>query len=266
MKDSHVHSIISHDGISSISQYITKASQIGVDEITFTEHYDNYSSIITKLKSLDISEYNQKFIEEKDKTDFCINFGLEVGLQPDIVSDIEHLLNQYNFDFIIGSSHITGKKDISMDKSFFEDLNRNEAYIKYFKEVLENIKLYNNFDVYGHLDYIVRYGGYIDNKIIYNDFKDLLDEILLSLIKKEKGIEINTSGFRYNIGSFHPNKEIIKRFIELGGSIITIGSDAHKIDDLARDFKIVYEALEELKVKKIAYYRNRKPYFIKMKH
>lgn len=265
MKDCHVHTNISHDGISKIEEYIKIAKEKHVDEITFTEHWDDYAGVSSKLKTLDVSKYREEYLKYKNDTILKTNFGIEVGLQPDIVEKVENMINEYPFDFVIGSSHITCKKDMAMDKSFFEGLTRREAYLKYFREVLENIKLYNEFDIYGHIDYVVRYGGYSEKKIEYKEFNEILDEILISLIKKDKGIEINTSGIRYKLGSPHPNIDILKRYKELGGKIITIGSDAHKADDLAKDFDLAIDILENVGFKEIAVYHCRKPDFIKIK-
>ncbi len=265
MKDCHVHTNISHDGISKIEEYIKIAKEKDVDEITFTEHWDDYTGVVSKLKTLDVSKYSEEYLKYKNDTILKTNFGIEVGLQPDIVSKVENMINKYPFDFVIGSSHITCKKDMAMDKSFFEGLTRRESYLKYFREVLENIKLYNEFDVYGHIDYVVRYGGYSEKKIEYKEFNEILDEILISLIKKDKGIEINTSGIRYKLGSTHPNIDILKRYKELGGKIITMGSDAHKADDLAKDFNLALDILENVGFKEIAVYHCRKPDFIKIK-
>lgn len=264
MKDCHVHTNISHDGISEIKEYIASGKEKNVDEITFTEHWDDYTGLDTKLKTLDVSAYREKYLKYKDDSVLKINFGIEVGLQPDIVDKVETMIKQYPFDFVIGSSHITCKKDMAMDKSFFNGLTRKEAYLKYFKEVLENIKLYNEFDVYGHIDYVVRYGGYAENKIEYNEFNEILDEILTLLIKKDKGIEINTSGIRYKLCNPHPNIDILKRYKELGGKIITMGSDAHKVDNLAEDFSLAFDILEDVGFKEIAVYHNRKPDFVQI--
>ena len=265
MKDCHVHTNISHDGISNFKDYIRVGKEKGVDEITFTEHWDDYTGLNTNLKTLDISQYQKKYFESKDDDILKTNFGIEIGLQPDIKEKVQKIVNDYSFDFIIGSSHITCKKDMAMDKSFFEGLSRKEAYLKYFKEVLENIKLYNEFDIYGHIDYVVRYGGYAENKIDYIEFKEILDEILIALIKKDKGLEINTSGIRYGLKSPHPNIDILRRYKELGGKIITMGSDAHKIDDLAKGFDVAFDILENVGFEDIAIYHNRIPDFYKIK-
>ena len=266
MKDCHVHTKISHDGMSTIDEYINAAKEKKVDEITFTEHYDIYDGLKTNLKTLDVEYYKKEYLKHKDEAKLKTNFGIEIGLQPDISEQIKDMLEKYKFDFIIGSSHITCKKDMAMDKSFFDGLTRKKAYLKYFKEVLENIKLYTNeFDVYGHLDYVVRYGGYNIKKIEYEEFKEILDEILINLIKKEKGIEVNTSGIRYGLGMPHPNIEILKRYKELGGKIITLGSDAHNIKDLASHFDVAYDLIEYAGFAEIAVFHERKPSFIKIK-
>ena len=261
-KDSHVHTKISHDGISKMEEYLQKAPKKGVDEITFTEHYDIYDGIESSLTTLDVEEYFLYYQSLKQKIKCKSNFGIEIGLQPDVVDKVKEMVSKYPFDFIIGSSHITCKKDMSMDKSFFEGLTRKEAYMRYFNEVLTNIQLYDEFDAYGHLDYVVRYGGYRSKVIEYKEFREILDAILLELVKKDKGIEINTSGIRYGLSNPHPNIDIIKRYKQLGGKIVTIGSDAHKVEDLAKDFNLVYDILDSLKIKEFTVFHDRKPNFI----
>ena len=99
----------------------------------------------------------------------------------------------------------------------------------------------------------------------YNDYRDILDEILNELIRKDKGIEINSSGIGYGLGSPHPNIEILSRYKELGGKIITMGSDAHKSKELVRDFNILFDILEQVGFNEITVFHQRVPNFIKIK-
>lgn len=263
-KDSHVHTIISHDGKSSIPEYIAEPKKKDIDEITFTEHYDIYDGVETKLTTLDVEEYRRKYLALTKNSAVKTKFGIEIGLRPEAEQKIKAMTSAHNFDFIIGSSHITCGKDISMDSSFFDGLTPYQARMKYFNEVLENINIFDDFDVYGHLDYVVRYGGYkcdYAKHIRYAEYSDILDEILKSLIKKDKGIEINSSGIRNQLGAPHPNLDIVQRFIDLGGKIITMGSDAHVAEDLGKHFHIVRELLKRRGVVRIAVYNNRTPYF-----
>ncbi len=263
-KDSHVHTTISHDGKSSISDYLEVASSKCVDEITFTEHYDVYTGVDSKLKTIDVGEYQKKYLDAIKGVSLRTNFGIEIGLRPECADVIKKMTSSYEFDFIIGSNHITKGKDMSMDKSFFEGLTMQEAYSLYFEDVLNNIYTYDDFDVYGHLDYVVCYGGYGCAQIEYVEYKKYLDEILGVLAKRGKGIEINTSGYRYGLGYPHPNMGIVERFIELGGKIITIGSDAHTVDHLASGFENAYCLMKKVGIKNFAVFHGRNPKFIEV--
>ncbi len=91
----------------------------------------------------------------------------------------------------------------------------------------ENIRIIRDFDVLGHMDYIVRYGRHQAKEYNWKNCSDLIDEILRWLIEHGKGIEMNMAGFKYGLGFCHPYPEIIRRYRELGGEIITVDSDAH---------------------------------------
>ena len=91
MKDCHVHTNISHDGKSSIEDYIINSNEMGIDEITFTEHYDIYTGLDTKLKTLNLDKYLGKYLQYRNDSRLKTNFGIEIGLQPDIVYKIKDM-------------------------------------------------------------------------------------------------------------------------------------------------------------------------------
>ena len=156
--DSHIHTNISHDGISSMKEYIKKAHENNIKEITFTEHFDDYKGVNKALKTLDVNYYKNVYLENKTDKLVKTNWGIEIGLRPESYELISSMVKDNDFDFIIGSSHITCSKDMAYDKTFFENLSPHQAIMNYLNEVLQNIKMYNNeFDVYGHLDYVIRY-------------------------------------------------------------------------------------------------------------
>ncbi len=88
--------------------------------------------------------------------------------------------------------------------------------------------------------------------------KEVIDKILKKLIEKKIGIEINTSALRYGLRDFHPCRKILKRYRELGGEIITIGSDAHRALDIMRDFDKAKDVLRELGFEKYCVFTKRK--------
>ncbi|MBR5743029.1 MAG: PHP domain-containing protein, partial [Clostridia bacterium] len=115
MKDSHVHTVLSHDGRSTMRDYLRAASETGVDEITFTEHYDIYDGVKTSLRTLDVAAYRKAFGALPAEKEVRTNCGIEIGLRPECREKIRTVTEKNAFDFIIGSSHITGGRDLSFD-------------------------------------------------------------------------------------------------------------------------------------------------------
>ena len=103
---------------------------------------------------------------------------------------------------------------------------------------------------------------YDDNSLKYEEYSDLIDACLKSLIEKGKGIEVNTSGFRYGINGTYPSLTILKRYKELGGEIITAGSDSHKPEDTADHIDYAYSLIKEAGFKYVSVFRKQKPEFV----
>jgi histidinol-phosphatase (PHP family) len=121
------------------------------------------------------------------------------------------------------------------------------------------------FDIVGHIGYIRRYAPDEDRTLKYSDYSDVLDSILKKVIENGKGIEVNTSGYYYkNLGSPIPDFDIIKRYKELGGQILTIGSDSHEAQFIGHSFKKVLEGLKLIGFNYVTYFEERKPIFVKL--
>ncbi len=261
--DYHMHTNYSSDSDAPMEEMIKSAINMGCNEIAVTDHVD----FDPRYDFTDYNEYMPVIFDlaEKYKDRLKIVFGVEIGLESLWADKINKITEDFPFDFIIGSSHAVCTKDIYFDqKEFFGGKTKEEAYGIYFDEMLKNIKVCKDFCVYGHLDFISRYGMYRDNSLSYKDFADKIDAVLLALIERGKGIEINTSGFRYGINTAYPSIDILKRYKELGGEIITIGSDAHFTKHVADHSKFAYDLLQEAGFNHITVFRERKPQFIKL--
>lgn len=259
--DSHVHSNFSGDSNEDINNVINRALELNMDEITITDHLDLDFPDEPNIFLLDIKEYIKKLKELKKKYEgkLKIKIGIELGLQPHLKDVYDDIFECEDIDFIIGSSHTVNHKDVS-NKKYFEGLTKDEAHRVYFEDVLKNIDIFPKISVYGHLDFINRYGRevYEDYKILdLEKHKDLIDKILRKLVEKNIGIEINTSGVRYGLSNFHPCKEILKKYRELGGKIITIGSDSHKTINIMQDFDRAKQELKKLGFEKFSTFDKR---------
>ncbi len=263
--DYHMHSNFSDDSDAKMEDMIKSAIAKGLNHIAITDHVDFMYPDPEYPFLIDYDEYKKAVLELKDKYESQIDiaFGVEMGFQPCAEKLIKDFLNEKDFDFVIGSTHCVAGLEMYGD-SFYKGKTKKAAFREYFEDVLNSVKTYPVFNVYGHLDYVNRYGGYADNSLNYFDYKDIIDEILRELIARGKGLDLNTSGYRYKIGYAHPQKEILKSYKAMGGEIITTGSDAHKSEDVAADFDKAYALLEELGFKYVSIFKNQKVEFIKI--
>lgn len=233
--DTHIHTNFSPDADenATFEAYISQAKKIGLSKIIFTDHVDFDAAHPLFKTPIDYDIYMEKYQEVLQKTkNIELGLGVEIGYQPHVVSEMKSFLKKYPFEHVILSIHYIDKKDL-YTKEFFEGKSKKEAYTIYFDTLLKAVTEMDEFTVVGHLDYISRYSGMGDYE--YDDYKNIIDQILQVIIQKNKGIEINTSGFKHE-GRQYPKKEVINRFIELGGTKITIGSDSHRISELATRF------------------------------
>lgn len=264
--DFHLHSSFSGDSNTPMEDMILKGIDLGLSTMCFTEHLDMdyvYSNndkegmfeLSTDSYLYELAKYREKYAGQ-----IRLLFGVELGVQPHLKKELAVYAKSYDFDFIIASSHICNRKD-PYYPSFFEGRSDVEAYREYFSSILDNLKAFDNFDVYGHLDYVVRYGKTKDANYHYEDYSDILDKILETLIEKEKGIEINTGAISYGLKELNPCTDILKRYQSLGGEIITAGSDAHKPEDIARGFEKAADILKSCGFRYYTTFEKRSPEF-----
>jgi len=267
--DFHVHTEFSNDCSAKVEKQIESAINLGLEYICFTDHCDmDYPSPERESEyMIDTKSYIKKInsLREKYAGKIKVLCGVEIGLMAYLGERVNNYVKNYDFNFIIGSSHAVNGKNIGgIFNDFFKDKSEKEAYREYFESILENVKTFNNYSVYGHLDYVVRYGAHKNKYFDFNDYKDVFEEILKIIIKNGKGIEINTSGLRRDLGYPHPHKDILKMYKDLGGEIITAGSDAHLPEHIAYKFDEAKEYLEDAGFKYYTVFENQQPKFLKL--
>lgn len=269
VSDYHLHTSFSGDSKAPMESMIEKGIELGLKHMCFTEHMDlDYVyapgdaeamfEVNTDSYLFDVIRYKEKYADKIN-----LNFGIELGIQPHISRELAKYAKSYDFDFIIASSHLCNRKD-PYYPSFYEGRDEEEAYREYFLSILDNLKSFSNFDVYGHLDYVVRYGPNKDANYSYDKYKDVLDKILSWLVDHEKGLEINTGGISYGLKELNPCTDILRRYKELGGEIITVGSDAHAPERIAQGFERAAEILTSCGFKYYTIFAKRTPEYVKI--
>lgn len=262
--DVHMHCGFSNDSETRPEDMVESAIAKGLSVICFTDHYDKDNLDWGDEAIFDVESYFQKMIalqeEYRDRID--IRIGAEIGMQPYLAEYYQNFMAQHPFDFVIGSVHSVLEHDVALE--FFQKHSDPEGYKIYFEEMLQDVQKIKSYDVLGHLDYIVRYSNQGSKGFDLNDYMDIIEEILKQVIVHGKGIEMNMSGLKYGLGAPHPQPEIIKRYRELGGEIITVGADGHIPEHIAYDYHLADDILKSCGFKYYTEFKGRKPVFVKI--
>lgn len=270
--DMHMHTWFSTDSEACPRDMADEAVRKGLKTICFTDHFDKDDLEWGEEGIFDVDAYfvEMQKLQEEYAGKLNIRIGIELGLRTYLKDYYEELTKKYPFDFVIGSVHnVPYKKDAEGNilytdpaaEKLFTDRTDKEAYRLMMETTLENVRTSDCFQALGHLDYVVRYGKSREKEYSYTDYADIIDEILKLLIEKEKGLEVNSAGLKYGLPFAHPHPDVLKRYRELGGEIITIGADAHKPEHIAYDFAKVEEILKSCGFKYYTEFFEQKPVF-----
>lgn len=278
MIDYHIHTCHSIDAEGSIEEYCRQALKCGLKEICITNHCeldpqrnDNFIKFANKKLPLTrdglVQLQNQILQVRKHYTHLglTIKFGLEVGYYEGIEHRLQEVVKNIDFDFWLGSIHCLNHICIDSHKEctiYFSKYSVSELLENYFyaTQALVNSQL---FDSVGHLDVYKKYGLQYYGENINNVPEDLLRKSLELMREKEIALEINTAGLR-RIGEFYPAPNIMKLARELGLKMITIGSDAHKVEDLGKGIKEVLAYVKSFGFDAVYGFEKRKPVKIKI--
>lgn len=283
--DYHLHSEFSDDSKELMESQIEKAIELGLDEMCFTDHVDygikrdwddprgiewrqgdgisSGDAECEPLANVDYPRYFAKLALMRAAYGDAIKIrsGLEFGIQSITVDDYERLFAKYQdeLDFVLFSMHQVDNKEF-WTQDFQRGRSQKEYNEVYYEEILKTMKAFKHYSVLAHLDLLVRYdkaGRYPFDKV-----RDLVAEILKRAIADGKGIEVNTSSWHYGLSDTQPSRDILHLYKDLGGRIITVGSDAHQTSYLADHIKDAYAILrDEIGFKEIATFEHMQPVF-----
>ncbi|MFA9376550.1 MAG: histidinol-phosphatase [Lachnotalea sp.] len=256
--DYHMHSI-SPDARIPMKEMCEGAYQKGMKEIVMTDHYEFYENKMNGPHFND--EYLQEYFKqlksckEEYEGKLIIKAGMEFGQIYLAKEEYQKMIQKYKYDYIIGSVHKV--HDIDISRMEYTSGNLEKIADAYYNSVLELVET-GDFDCLGHLDLFKRHAvkhGFSDK---IEQFEPIIKEILSVLINRGKGIELNTSSIRQGVGEPLPGEVVLKWYKELGGRIVTVGSDAHKPEDIGADFDEAKKILEQVGIQGVAIFTKRK--------
>ena len=229
LQDYHIHTYFSPDCEMEPEVAVKLAIERGMTDICFTDHMDLGHATEEFNRVPDFEEMKRNVQELQAKyPQIQIGHGLELGYMGESVEECVEAMSGHLFDYVLLSVHCVDGIDCYYPEAT-QGRDKQTMYRRYLETVLESVKekrLLKYYDCVGHIGYISKCHHYEENSLTYEMFSELIDEILTTIIRNGKGIEINTSGID-KVGHVLPHPSIVQRYIELGGTIITMGSDAH---------------------------------------
>lgn len=272
LTDYHVHTEFSDDSVYPMEDVVRDAISLHLDEICITDHvdygvkddWDSGREILYRqgepLANVDYPRYIKEIerMQHLYGEKIAVKLGMEFGIQTHTIPQFEALFCRYPFDFIILSIHQVEDKEF-WTQDFQRGRTQQEYNELYYEEMLQVVQTYKNYSVLGHMDLIKRY----DKAGIYpfDKVRPLIAEILRIVIADGKGIEINTSSHRYGLADSMPSKQLLRLYRDLGGRIVTIGSDSHKPEHLGAYIQEAKDQLKEMGFSYFCTYEKMKPVF-----
>ncbi len=278
LADYHMHCAYSNDSETPMEEQIRRALALGLDEICFTDHVDYgvkkdwdepgempshdgylFNNVDYPAYFAEIEEMRQRYAGK-----ITIRAGLEFGIQAHTVDRFQNLFDRYRdrLDFILLSMHQVDDQEF-WNQDFQRGKTQEEYNMRYYEEILKVVQVYHDYAVLAHLDLLSRYdlaGVYPFEKV-----KEIIAEILRIAIRDGKGIELNTSSWHYGLTDTQPSRQILKLYKDLGGEILTIGSDAHTPKYLADHLQEARRILkEEIGFTHFCTYEKMQPVFHKL--
>lgn len=255
--DYHVHTDYSDDSWYLMEDVVKDAIEMGMTEICFTDHVDygvkddwqeGEEYLVGKNTLIRNVPYERYFkelreLQEKYQGKIAIKAGLEFGMQVHTIPQFQALYDAYTYDFILLSIHQVDDKEF-WTGDYQKGLSHEQSYEGYYSEMYKLVTHYKDYSVLAHMDLMRRY---LDKEVdMFPSTKEWIEQILKVVIADGKGIEVNTSSVRYGVKGLTPSIEILKLYHELGGTIITVGSDSHKPEHLGFNIKESLQILKEI--------------------
>ncbi|MHB1314046.1 MAG: histidinol-phosphatase HisJ family protein [Christensenellales bacterium] len=266
MWDYHLHSSCSFDSKESMMALAARCHELGILDICFTEHVDYGYPFRGDYELLDRADYARQIaLVRASFPDMKIRMGIEAGMMQDSLKVTEDFIKDMPLDYVIGSVHEYREDGVTIDPYFtvFEPGSCRDVYLRYLQEMDSCLREADFYQVMGHVNYLSKIAQFHHVPMRYADAPALIDSILSTLVKKGKGMELNTSCSRYET-SMETIFSIIRRFKELGGEIITLGSDSHRVSSLGFLWQKAVDTLQAAGFQYVATFEKKEPVFHKL--
>lgn len=248
MIDYHIHLENGPYTLEWLRQFWEVGRRRGLAEIGITEHCHKFKEFYPMFASLAQTNNNYAYMQEWIAVDFQrslddyvnlivraqqsglpVRLGLELDYLPNTEHIVDEIIDQYPFDYILGSVHIINGWGFDYHVDVWNGKDINKAYRQYYQTLLAAVKS-SRFDIVAHFDVIKVFGHRCSVAV-----DDLIAEVLREVAKHNLCLEISSAGLRKPVNEIYPQERIIKQAVALQIPI-TFASDAHYPNDVGANW------------------------------
>lgn len=264
--DYHCHTNFSADSVATMTEQCESAINKGVTQIAFTEHEDyNPDDVTSFFFKHDAYLEELARCRERYAGRLTIRAAIEVS-EPHVYPQLAGpVLANYHWDFVLGSLHwIKPGINAYLEEFMTYAGDWRQSFRNYFTEMI-TLAREGDFDILSHIDYPSRYNQHIHGgDYDITEYEEIIREVLRNIIARGKGIEINTSPWRKGLADPNPPAAVVSWYREMGGEILTLGSDSHAPKDVGADIDRAMAIAKDAGFTHIAVFEQRKPAFVEL--
>jgi histidinol-phosphatase (PHP family) len=260
LMDYHLHSAFSGDGHSSVEEVCAAARKNGLTHIAITDHHDIGHE---KYGMKDLGKYVEDVLRCRALfPELDVACGMEMDYRKETWAEMRRIPERIGLDFALLSLHYANGIDPYMPE-FFDGIGQRGGYELYLKLMVEMIEDTEGPWVLGHITYVSKFARFPEPTLRYGEYREALDNVLRLAVQKGYGLEVNASGLKNNAGLL-PGADVLRRFRELGGSTVTVGSDSHSAELAGQGVREALDAVSAAGFDQVAAFRALKPVYMNL--
>ncbi len=251
-----MHSTFSCDCDAPMAAMCRSAIAKGIAEIGFSEHYDLHpGDLCPNWFKPDVWWTEIERCRREFAGQLTIRAGIEIGEPHIFQAEAQAMLARYPFDYALGSLHWVAQNSI-FDVNYFNAYGIEETFGGFFVE-LERMTRIGGFDILSHFDVPIRTAHAVYGAYNVQPFAEPIRAVLRNCIEHGIALDLNTAALRRTANVLTPGLEILRWYVELGGERVTLGSDAHRPENVGQQLDVALAIARQAGLRYLTYFEGR---------
>ena len=242
-----------------VARYRTVARERGIAELGVSEHVHRFEQALAvwqhpfwRANAVDDLDAYCGFVRER--TD--LRLGIEADFVPGGEDRMANLLDERDFDYVLGSVHFLRDRAIDMDDDhsvWDRGHSPEEIWRRYFQTLAEAARS-GLFDILAHPDLVKVWGP--ERPRPEGDLRRYYEPAVEAIAESDVAVEVSTAGLRKPVRELYPAEAFLEMCVDAGAPV-ALSSDAHRPEDVGADYERALELLERVGVSELCMFERR---------